>query len=149
MPRGTVKPFAYLLLLHNPNPHSLLAVTGPEEHLYPSLLGELVAGFRAYAHRRGQTLIASYAPEFLRGTKLDEVVWLVKANVFSEVRRANYSGRETSRGELNVRQISSTDGTTVTSIVPSASPHTPLPDQKQPICLHHFGMCRVVGLAPI
>ncbi|MDX9753791.1 MAG: AAA family ATPase, partial [bacterium] len=38
---GTIKMFAYLLLLHDPTPHPLLCVEEPENQLYPNLLWEL------------------------------------------------------------------------------------------------------------
>ena len=102
MSHGTIKLFAYLVLLHSPNPHSLLAITAPEKHLYQSLLGHLIEEFRAYARLGGQTLIATYSPEFLRGAEPDEVVWLAKADGFSEVRRADESGGEILRKDFDV-----------------------------------------------
>ena len=38
---GTIKMFAYLVLLYDPKPHPLLAVEEPENQLYPHLLWEL------------------------------------------------------------------------------------------------------------
>ena len=35
---GTIKMFAYLVLLYDPKPHPLLAVEEPENQLYPDLL---------------------------------------------------------------------------------------------------------------
>ena len=88
---GTMKMFAYLVLLHDPNPHSLLAVEEPENQLYPSLLGELIEEFRAYAQRGGQAFVSTHSPDFLQGAELNEVFWLVKADGFSEVRCAGDS----------------------------------------------------------
>ena len=48
---GTIKMFAYLVLLYDPKPHSLLAVEEPENQLYPELLTELAEEFRDYARR--------------------------------------------------------------------------------------------------
>ncbi len=39
---GTIKMFAYLVLLYDPKPHPLLAIEEPEHQLYPELLHELV-----------------------------------------------------------------------------------------------------------
>jgi len=86
---GTIKMFAYLVLLHDPNPHSLLAVEEPENQLYPSLLEELIEEFRAYAQRGGQAFVSTHSPDFLRGAELSEIFWLVKSDGFSEVRRAS------------------------------------------------------------
>lgn len=50
---GTIKMFAYLVLLYDPEPHPLLCVEEPENQLYPTLLWELAEEFRAYANRGG------------------------------------------------------------------------------------------------
>ena len=88
---GTIELLTHLVKLHDPNPHPLLAITAPESHLYPSLLGELIEAFRAYAGRRGQAIISTYSPEFLQGADIKEVAWLVKTNGFSKLRRASDS----------------------------------------------------------
>ena len=85
---GTIKMFAYLLLLHDPVPHPLLCVEEPENQLYPRLLWELAEEFRAYANRGGQVFVSTHSPDFLNATRIDEVFWLVKANGFSQIRRA-------------------------------------------------------------
>ena len=41
---GTIKMFAYLVLLHDPKPHPLLAVEEPENQLYPALLARAGRG---------------------------------------------------------------------------------------------------------
>ena len=86
---GTIKMFAYLVLLHDPKPHPLLAVEQPESQLYPSLLGELIEEFRDYARRGGQVFVSTHSPDFLNGTKLDEIYWLQKVDGFSEVWRGS------------------------------------------------------------
>ena len=43
---GTLKMFAYLVLLNDPKPYPLLAVEEPENQLYPELLPELAEEFR-------------------------------------------------------------------------------------------------------
>lgn len=85
---GTIKMFAYLILLNDPKPHPLLAVEEPENHLYPALLGELIEEFRDYARRGGQAFVSTHSAEFLDGTKLDEVYWLEKSEGFSTIHRA-------------------------------------------------------------
>lgn len=85
---GTIKMFAYLVLLHDPRPHPLLAVEEPENQLYPELLRELVEEFRDYARRGGQVFISTHSPDFLNGTDLEEIYWLVKQGGFTTVRRA-------------------------------------------------------------
>ena len=88
---GTIKMFAYLVLLYDPKPHPLLAVEEPENQLYPELLHELVEEFRDYARRGGQVFVSTHSPDFLNGVRLDEVYWLVKRNGFTTVQRASTS----------------------------------------------------------
>ena len=85
---GTIKMFAYLVLLHDPKPHPLLCVEEPENQLYPKLMAELAEEFRLYAHRGGQVFVATHSPDFLNAIGLDEVCWLVKHNGATQIRRA-------------------------------------------------------------
>ncbi len=82
---GTIKMFAYLVLLHDPSPHPLLCVEEPENQLYPRLLAELAEEFRDYARRGGQVFISTHSPDFLNGVKLDEIYWLTKSRGFTVV----------------------------------------------------------------
>ena len=88
---GTIRMFAYLIMLHDPNPHTMLAVKEPEIQLYPELQQELAEEFRAYAQRGGQVLVSTHSPEFLNGAELEEVFWLEKREGFTTVRRASDS----------------------------------------------------------
>lgn len=88
---GTIKMFAYLVLLYDPKPHPLLAIEEPENQLYPELLHELVEEFRDYAQRGGQVFVSTHSPEFLNATRLEEIYWLVKERGFTTVRRASDS----------------------------------------------------------
>jgi predicted ATPase len=85
---GTIKMFAYLVLLHDPKPHPLLCVEEPENQLYPKLMSELAEEFRLYAQKGGQVLVSTHSPDFLNAVELDEVCWLVKKNGATEIRRA-------------------------------------------------------------
>ena len=85
---GTIKMFAYLVLLHDPKPHPLLCVEEPENQLYPKLMTELAEEFRLYAHRGGQVLVSTHSPDFLNAVALEEVCWLVKKDGTTGVRRA-------------------------------------------------------------
>lgn len=85
---GTIKMFAYLVLLHDPAPHPLLCVEEPENQLYPRLMLELAEEFRSYSHRGGQVLVSTHSPDFLNGCRLDEVYWLVKDGGYTTFRRA-------------------------------------------------------------
>ncbi len=82
---GTIKMFAYLVLLYDPKPHPLLAVEEPENQLYPELLKELAEEFRDYAHRGGQVFISTHSPDFLNGVGLDEIFYLAKEDGFTAV----------------------------------------------------------------
>jgi predicted ATPase len=85
---GTLKMFAYLVLLHDPSPHPLLCIEEPENQLYHRLLGELAEEFRAYAGRGGQVFVSTHSPHFLNATRLNEVFWLEKENGFTQIKRA-------------------------------------------------------------
>jgi len=88
---GTIKMFAYLILLHDPNPHPLLCIEEPENQLYPTLLVELLDEFRIYAKRGGQVFITSHSPDLLNGASPEEVFWLVKLEGYSQIKRASES----------------------------------------------------------
>jgi len=85
---GTIKMFAYLVLLHDPKPHPLLCIEEPENQLYPTLMGELAEEFRDYAQRGGQVMVSTHSPGLLNATRLQEVLWLVKRDGLTEIRRA-------------------------------------------------------------
>ena len=85
---GTIKMFAYLLLLHDPLPHPLLCIEEPENQLYPTLMGELAEEFRDYAGRGGQVMVSTHSPDLLNAINLNEVFWLVKKNGLTEILRA-------------------------------------------------------------
>jgi len=85
---GTIKMFAYLVLLHDPRPHPLLCIEEPENQLYPTLMNELAEEFRLYAQRGGQVLVSTHSPDFLNAVRLEEVCWLVKRSDGTEIRRA-------------------------------------------------------------
>jgi predicted ATPase len=85
---GTIKMFAYLVLLHDPRPHPLLCVEEPENQLYPQLMGELAEEFRSYANRGGQVFVSTHSPDFLNAIELQEACWLVKRDGCTEICRA-------------------------------------------------------------
>ncbi|MFN0110382.1 MAG: AAA family ATPase [Blastocatellia bacterium] len=85
---GTIKMFAYLLLLHDPSPHPVLCVEEPENQLYPELLNALAEEFRLYAKRGGQVFVTTHSPDFLNGVNLDEIFWLSKRDGYTKIVRA-------------------------------------------------------------
>jgi predicted ATPase len=86
---GTIKMFAYLVLLYDPKPHPLLCVEEPENQLYPKLLYELAEEFREYARKGGQVFVSTHSPDFLNGCELEEVFWLQKERGYTVVKRAS------------------------------------------------------------
>lgn len=85
---GTIKMFAYLVLLYDPEPHPLLCVEEPENQLYPKLQPELAEEFRHYTNQGGQVFVSTHSPDFLNAVELDEVFWLVKREGYTEIKRA-------------------------------------------------------------
>jgi predicted ATPase len=85
---GTIKMFAYLVLLHDPKPHPLLCIEEPENQLYPTLMSELAEEFRDYSRRGGQVMVSTHSPDLLNAIRLEEVYWLVKSGGVSAIRRA-------------------------------------------------------------
>ncbi|MDR2944098.1 MAG: AAA family ATPase [Methanosarcinales archaeon] len=85
---GTIKMFAYLILLHDPKTHALLCIEEPENQLYPELLKELVEEFREYTRMGGQVFVSTHSPDFLNNVDLNEVYYLVKKDGYSKVIKA-------------------------------------------------------------
>lgn len=88
---GTIKMFAYLVLLNDPKPYPLLAIEEPENQLYPELLPELAEEFRDYAERGGQVFISTHSPDFLNALVLSEIYCLRKEQGFTTITRASDS----------------------------------------------------------
>lgn len=86
---GTIKMFAYLLLLYDPQPHPLLAVEEPENQLHPELLSPLAEEFRKYAERGGQAFISTHSYDFVNAIKLNELFWLTKEHGYTRITRAS------------------------------------------------------------
>lgn len=85
---GTIKMRAFRSLLHDPDPPPLLCIKEPENQLYPAVLEELAEAFRAYSQRAGQVFVSTHSPDFLNGTRLNEVFWLTQSNGCTGVVRA-------------------------------------------------------------
>ena len=90
---GTLKVFAYLLLLEDPTPPPFLCIEEPENGLYHKLLETLANEFREHASgRRGssQIFVTTHQPYFVDALEPDEV-WILEkgADGFSTVRRAS------------------------------------------------------------
>lgn len=82
---GTIKMFAYLILLHDPKPHPLLCIEEPENFLHPELLHELAEEFREYSEKGGQVFISTHSPEFVDAIRLEELFWLQKNKGYTSI----------------------------------------------------------------
>jgi len=82
---GTIKIFAYLVMLANPNPHRLLCIEEPENQLYPHLLGILAEEFREYSFSGGQVFISTHSPDFVNAIEPEELFIIKKKDGVSEI----------------------------------------------------------------
>ncbi|MDR1916177.1 MAG: AAA family ATPase [Synergistaceae bacterium] len=93
MSDGTLKIFAYLLLLEDPTPPPFLCIEEPENGLYHKLLESLAQEFREHAtDRKGgsQVFVTTHQPYFVDALEPKEV-WVLekKDDGFSTIRRAS------------------------------------------------------------
>lgn len=87
MSDGTLKMFAYLILLEDPEPSPFIGIEEPENGLYHKLLEELAREFRRRAegtHERTQFLVTTHSPYFVDALRPDQV-WLMEKNDSGEV----------------------------------------------------------------
>ena len=82
---GTVKMFAYLLLLHDPKPHPILCIEEPENQLYPQLMTLLAEEFLEYAQRGGQVFVSTHSPQFLNAVPLESLYHIDKSKGVSRI----------------------------------------------------------------
>ena len=93
MSDGTLKVFAYLLLLEDPTPPPFLCIEEPENGLYHKLLETLANEFREHATGRkgsSQVFITTHQPYFVDAFAPEEV-WILKKedDGFATIRRAS------------------------------------------------------------
>lgn len=93
MSDGTLKVFAYLLLLEDQEPPPFLCIEEPENGLYHKLLESLATEFRAHASVRGkgsQIFLTTHQPYLVDSLTPDEV-WVMEKgdDGFSQIRRAS------------------------------------------------------------
>lgn len=86
---GTIKMFAYLILLHDPLPHLILCVEEPENQLYPELMSVLAEEFQEYANQGGQVFVSTHSPQFLNAVELPQLYVIEKVDGVSQVYRAS------------------------------------------------------------
>ena len=90
---GTLKVFAYLLLLEDPTPPPFLCIEEPENGLYHKLLETLANEFREHASRdesSSQVFVTTHQPYLVDALEPNEV-WILEkgADGFSTIRRAS------------------------------------------------------------
>jgi predicted ATPase len=85
---GTIKMFAYMVLLHDPDPHPLLCIEEPENFLHPDLLLQLCEEIRAYAERGGQVFVSTHSPDFVNGLNISELFFMVKESGYTIIKAA-------------------------------------------------------------
>ena len=93
MSDGTLKVFAYLLMLEDPQPPPFICIEEPENGLYHKLLEVLVQEFRNHATGRRnapQIFVTTHQPYLVDALKPDET-WVLEKEVdgFSTIRRAS------------------------------------------------------------
>ena len=93
MSDGTLKVFAYLLMLEDPHPPPFICIEEPENGLYHKLLEVLAAEFRAHATggpNAPQIFVTTHQPYFVDALSPDET-WVLEKQEdgFSTVRRAS------------------------------------------------------------
>jgi predicted ATPase len=93
MSDGTLKVFAYLLLLEDPAPPPFICIEEPENGLYHKLLETLAQEFRQHATGAkggSQIFVTTHQPYLVDALEPDEVWVLEKgADGFSTIRRAS------------------------------------------------------------
>jgi predicted ATPase len=93
MSDGTLKVFAYLLLLSDPTPPPFICIEEPENGLYHKLLETLARQFRAHVtdeKNKSQIFITTHQPYFVDALEPKEVWILEKGDDgFSKIRRAS------------------------------------------------------------
>jgi predicted ATPase len=93
MSDGTLKVFAYLLLLEDPTPPPFLCIEEPENGLYHKLLESLATEFREHATGRkggSQVFITTHQPYFVDALEPSEV-WILEKGIdgFAQIHRAS------------------------------------------------------------
>lgn len=96
MSDGTLKMFAYLLLLEDPEPPPFICIEEPENGLYHKLLEALAQEFRLHATGKKnapQVFVTTHQPYFVDALSPEEV-WILEKGTdgFSTIRRASEFG---------------------------------------------------------
>ncbi|GEO82108.1 AAA family ATPase [Pararhodospirillum oryzae] len=85
---GTMDLLAWLLILNDPEPPSLLCAEEPEGQINPHVLGDLAEDFQVFSEQAGQVFLTSHSPDFLNAMPLESIWILDKVHGETRVRRA-------------------------------------------------------------
>ncbi|AXF84922.1 hypothetical protein DTO96_100638 [Ephemeroptericola cinctiostellae] len=92
MSDGTLKVFAYLLMLEDPSPPPFICIEEPENGLYHKLLNTLVQEFREHAQNKkgSQVFVTTHQPYLVDGLAPEEV-WILEKQLdgFSKITRVS------------------------------------------------------------
>ena len=93
MSDGTLKIFAWLLLIEDPEPPPFICIKEPENGLYHQLLEMLAKEFRSAANRKRnapQIFVTTHQPSFVDALSTEET-WILekKSDGFSQIRRVS------------------------------------------------------------
>ncbi len=93
MSDGTLKVFAYLLLMEDPEPPPFICIEEPENGLYHKLLEALAQEFRMHANGKKnapQIFVTTHQPYFVDALSPDEV-WILEKGIdgYSTIRRVS------------------------------------------------------------
>ena len=93
MSDGTLKVFAYLIMLEDPQPPPFICIEEPENGLYHKLLEVLAEELRAHAtagRDAPQVFVTTHQPYFVDALKPDET-WILEKqdDGFATIRRAS------------------------------------------------------------
>ena len=86
---GTLKMFAYLTVLHDPDPPKLIGIEEPENQLHPRLLLELAEECQR-ASEKSQLMVTTHSPDFVDGLEPEEL-WVLYRDEhgYTHARRAS------------------------------------------------------------
>lgn len=87
---GTIKLFAYLMLLNDPSPRPFICIEEPENNLHPRLLQILAEEFRACTSKT-QLFVSTHSPYFVDALRPEELWYMDRIDGYAQVRHAQDS----------------------------------------------------------
>jgi predicted ATPase len=99
MSDGTLKMFAYLLLLSDPAPRPFIGIEEPENGLYHRLLSRLAGEFKSHAVERGTNVLLTTHSPYLVDELQPEQVWLIQRD------EAGFAGLQRAADIPTIREL--------------------------------------------